>query len=48
MPALGIATGQFAVSGDIRRNLGYAQRQAARAAALETEAVHFPVAALSG
>lgn len=48
MPAPRIAAGQFPLGGEFRRNLGHARRQAARAAALGTEAVHLPVAALSG
>lgn len=48
MPTLRVATCQFPVSAGIARNLAHVRRQAAQAAALGAQVVHFPEAALSG
>ncbi len=48
MTIIRVATCQFPVSGDLRRNLGFVRRQTERAARLGAEVAHFPEAALSG
>ncbi|MDK1032734.1 MAG: nitrilase-related carbon-nitrogen hydrolase [Planctomycetia bacterium] len=46
--SLKVATCQFPVSGDVRRNAGYIQRLIRKAASRKADVVHFCEAALTG